>query len=226
MTVAATNAIGEMTSRPSYYRARYYNPTTGRFLSEDPAGFGGSGTNLYAYAFDNPVDFNDPFGLSGTLTVFSSGTYGTGASGYFGSHSWISYTPDGGSATTYGTWGNNYGGANIGLNSNIEPIALAQGDWSDAVSRSQHLNDAQEAALMNFINSVHNQGTKGWSLGRPCSKFASDAWRAGTGEWLPDGSPTMPSSPAGLSQSINTANAANPSFGQIMSWMWSHMLFF
>ena len=29
-----------------YYRARYYNPATGRFLSEDPFGFAGSGTNV------------------------------------------------------------------------------------------------------------------------------------------------------------------------------------
>jgi RHS repeat-associated protein len=210
----------------NYYRARYYSPTTARFLSEDPAGFAGSGPNLYAYAFDSPINVSDPFGLSGWLTIYSSGAYGTGASGYFGSHSWISFTPDGDSATTYGTWGNNYGGAHIGLNSNIEPIALAQGDWSDAVSRSQYLSDAQQAALMNYINGVKNQGANGWSLARPCSHFASAAWQAGTGEWLPDGSPTMPSSPAGLSQSINAANAANPSLGQMMSWIWSHRLFF
>jgi hypothetical protein len=45
------------------YRARYYNPTTGRFLSEDPMGFAGSGMNLYAYASENPLRFNDPWGL-------------------------------------------------------------------------------------------------------------------------------------------------------------------
>jgi RHS repeat-associated protein len=46
-----------------YYRARYYNPTVGRFLSEDPMGFTGGGTNFYAYTGDNPTDFDDPFGL-------------------------------------------------------------------------------------------------------------------------------------------------------------------
>jgi RHS repeat-associated protein len=46
-----------------YYRARYYSPTTGRILSEDPSGFAGSGPNLYEYAGDDPVNFNDPFGL-------------------------------------------------------------------------------------------------------------------------------------------------------------------
>jgi RHS repeat-associated protein len=45
-----------------YYRARYYNPNTGRFLSEDPIGFAG-GTNLYAYANENPLRFADPLGL-------------------------------------------------------------------------------------------------------------------------------------------------------------------
>lgn len=46
-----------------YYRTRYYNPATGRFISEDPAGFAGSGTDFYQYAGDDPIDFIDPFGL-------------------------------------------------------------------------------------------------------------------------------------------------------------------
>jgi RHS repeat-associated protein len=45
-----------------YYRARYYNPTTGRFLSEDPLGFL-AGPNFYAYAADDPIDFVDPSGM-------------------------------------------------------------------------------------------------------------------------------------------------------------------
>ena len=47
-----------------YFGARYYNPATGRFLSEDPLGFAGSGPNLYAYAGDDPIDLYDPFGES------------------------------------------------------------------------------------------------------------------------------------------------------------------
>ena len=45
-------------------RARYYNPATGRFLSEDPAGFAGSEVNLFVYDDDDPIDFIDPFGLA------------------------------------------------------------------------------------------------------------------------------------------------------------------
>jgi RHS repeat-associated protein len=47
-----------------YYRARYYNPQTGRFISEDPAGYFGGGTNFYAYAGNDPIYFRDPYGLS------------------------------------------------------------------------------------------------------------------------------------------------------------------
>jgi len=46
-----------------YYRARYYDPRTGRFVSEDPIGFG-DGPNLYAYVAGDPVNRRDPSGTS------------------------------------------------------------------------------------------------------------------------------------------------------------------
>ncbi len=46
-----------------YYRARYYDPKAGRFLSEDPIGFAGGDVNLYSYVWNNPTLFADPFGL-------------------------------------------------------------------------------------------------------------------------------------------------------------------
>src|SRR6266536_286605 len=45
-----------------YYRARYYDPKIGRFISEDPIGFEG-GINFYAYVDNNPVRYTDPQGL-------------------------------------------------------------------------------------------------------------------------------------------------------------------
>ena len=45
-----------------YYRARYYHPTFGRFISEDPIEFG-AGPNVYAYVGGNPVSYADPLGL-------------------------------------------------------------------------------------------------------------------------------------------------------------------
>ena len=57
-----------------YMRARYYDPTVGRFISEDPLGFGGGDVNLYAYVMGNPITFIDPLGLEvgepGTLESF------------------------------------------------------------------------------------------------------------------------------------------------------------
>jgi RHS repeat-associated protein len=45
-----------------YYRARYYDPVLGRFLSEDPIAFVG-GLNFYTYVGANPASFADPLGL-------------------------------------------------------------------------------------------------------------------------------------------------------------------
>ena len=45
-----------------YMRARYYDPSTGRFISKDPIGWAG-GLNLYGYVGGNPVNFVDPSGL-------------------------------------------------------------------------------------------------------------------------------------------------------------------
>src|SRR5262249_45320883 len=47
-----------------FLRARYYNSQIGRFISEDPAGFAGSGPNLYGYVYDNPLGFRDPYGFA------------------------------------------------------------------------------------------------------------------------------------------------------------------
>jgi RHS repeat-associated protein len=56
-----------------YYRARYYDPTIGRFISEDPIGFR-AGVNFYAYALNNPTTFKDPSGLTTLTYQVSSGT--------------------------------------------------------------------------------------------------------------------------------------------------------
>jgi RHS repeat-associated protein len=60
-----------------FNRARYFDPSTGRFLNEDPLGFGGGDTNFYSYAFNNPVAFTDPSGKSAGAAVGLVGA-GTG----------------------------------------------------------------------------------------------------------------------------------------------------
>ena len=45
-----------------YYRARYYDPFTGRFLSLDPIGFAGGDESLYRYVRNTPISYSDPYG--------------------------------------------------------------------------------------------------------------------------------------------------------------------
>ena len=46
-----------------YYNARWYDPETGRFVTEDPAK---DGLNWYIYAGNNPVKYTDPTGMRRT----------------------------------------------------------------------------------------------------------------------------------------------------------------
>jgi RHS repeat-associated protein len=50
-----------------YYRARYYDPAAGRFLSEDPIGT--YSVNKYVYVRNNPVNRVDPSGLVSTCAI-------------------------------------------------------------------------------------------------------------------------------------------------------------
>ena len=52
-----------------YLRARYYNPTQGRFTQEDPIR---DGYNWYAYCDSNPIVFVDPKGLASQSKFLST----------------------------------------------------------------------------------------------------------------------------------------------------------
>jgi RHS repeat-associated protein len=54
-----------------YYRARYYDPVAGRFLSEDPLRTGGGDMDFYRYSSDDPTNVSDPYGESGTGTIIA-----------------------------------------------------------------------------------------------------------------------------------------------------------
>jgi len=51
-----------------YFRARWYDPVTGRWLSKDPIGISG-GLNQYVFCYNNPVNFIDPLGLDALFLV-------------------------------------------------------------------------------------------------------------------------------------------------------------
>jgi RHS repeat-associated protein len=46
-----------------YYRARYYDPASATFISQDPLGLGGGDINLYRYVASDPFNLTDPDGL-------------------------------------------------------------------------------------------------------------------------------------------------------------------
>jgi RHS repeat-associated protein len=60
--------------------ARYYEPSTHIWITQDPLGFGGGQSNLYEYVGDDPTDGTDPSGLSdqpsGQTTNHSLRDYG------------------------------------------------------------------------------------------------------------------------------------------------------
>ena len=64
-----------------YYRARYYSPGLGRFISEDPLGLSGGQINTYIYVDNSPILYIDPFGL---WSITLGGYVGAGGEFTFG----------------------------------------------------------------------------------------------------------------------------------------------
>jgi len=52
-----------------YYRARYYHPHLGRFLTRDPLSYSAGDENLYRYLSSRPLMLSDPLGKAGGAAV-------------------------------------------------------------------------------------------------------------------------------------------------------------
>jgi RHS repeat-associated protein len=73
----------DLESGLSYYRARYYDPRVGQFISVDPMGFGAGDTNLYRYVGNSATLATDPSGMIAPLLAFGiavalGGLFGAG----------------------------------------------------------------------------------------------------------------------------------------------------
>ena len=63
---------------PYAHRQRYYDPTVGRFLTQDPEEFEAGDPNLYRYVGNSPLNATDPSGLSANPLANLGGSLGSG----------------------------------------------------------------------------------------------------------------------------------------------------
>ncbi len=61
-----------------YYRARYFDSNSGRFIGQDPIGFDGGDSNLYRYVSNIPTTYRDPSGTVEVGLLYTDMTFGTG----------------------------------------------------------------------------------------------------------------------------------------------------
>lgn len=114
-----------------FYRARYYSPVFGRFMSEDPLGLRSGEIDFYKYVGDEPTDLIDPFGLWtvslngnlnyqwGPVTVQWSGGFAIDSSGNVG----VVNTGGGGGGMGAG------GSASVGVGVSNAPNICGLGGW-------------------------------------------------------------------------------------------------
>lgn len=100
--MAAQTEVTPLGENPSYYRARYYDGASGRFISEDPISFE-IGPNFYAYVGNNPMGHVDPSGLCpcGYHRVILYYTPDFGGRGYPDYH-WYRQDSNGGWSSKHG----------------------------------------------------------------------------------------------------------------------------
>jgi len=131
-----------------YYRARYYDPSTGRFISEDPSGFA-AGVNFYAYTLGSPINFRDPSGLD--IAVIENGPTGWNLAG----HTAIAITGEG----VY-SFGNN-----VFPGTSLDAYLQREAGRRDTTIYIIHTTAAQDAAALAYLNS---------QIGKPLSGVLKD----------------------------------------------------
>jgi len=91
-TFAYTGQMWDAAAGLYYYHARWYDASTGRFISRDPLSFAAGDPNLYRYVKNGPTNFTDPTGLaqqgppsSDGITVTVNGPWSQAGKDYYNS---------------------------------------------------------------------------------------------------------------------------------------------
>ncbi len=147
-----------------YNRHRYYSPGLGRYITQDPIGLEG-GWNLYNYPL-NPVTKIDPRGLN-TAIIFNGPTepHGGESIGNPAGHAAMAFTGKG----VY-----SYGNNTVYSSNTINYLA---GQSPRRFSEIYILNttDAQEKAMMDYINKNYSEKSKYNILNHNCSTMVIDS---------------------------------------------------
>gem|GEM_PF-2678878 len=85
-TYGFTGREPDLSTGYTYYRARYYDPVLGRFISRDPIGLEG-GINVYTYVENNPTNFTDPSGLYAKSITNTVSNVGAAIGSYYDAYS-------------------------------------------------------------------------------------------------------------------------------------------
>jgi RHS repeat-associated protein len=144
-----------------YYRARYLDSSTGRFLSEDPVKFY-AGVNFYTYALNSPTYWIDPSGFNVTVKLFP----GNQPAGHIG----LGVNTD----DTVGFYPNHDTGASPGHIQRDDPHTEGSPEGCIILITTPQ----QDQNVQDYINKRKaNPGW--WRPGRDCSNFVHDALGAG-----------------------------------------------
>jgi RHS repeat-associated protein len=154
-----------------YYRARYYDPRAGRFLTKDPIGFLGGDVNLYRYVGNNPVNFTDPRGMAvfywhGAIAFAAAWDEDLGLKESI-RIGWDAMWRDWGTQKTISAHTNIHGMIGLDLDTGdpqtaAEALAGAQAIIAKEASCGRHGNAMHTVADLEFSHHAGNQW-KGWT---------------------------------------------------------------
>jgi RHS repeat-associated protein len=163
------------------YRARYYEPSAGRFINEDPIGLGG-GLNRFRYAHNEPITRKDPTGLLDVFTWKARDGYGH-ASIRLQNGTYISWWPSAhreGNKNRCDCPKDNLYHAPANSDQTYEDdVAGEDGHSPDEVI---HIDGLNEDAIASWWSAFKNNPQNNWNTSsQNCSTTVYDALRSGGG---------------------------------------------